>query len=273
MFGARARALLPLAPSFRVRSRPHRAAERPAAERSAAERPAASGQRPSGQRPAAKRPVADRPGAERPAANRRPCPPASSTCSPSCLQGCSTSARQEMLGDLSVSSSASSRCSCDVRLQRAAQVQRSSVLQHDPVLVGCCSTCLSSIDSQFARVVGVASAGFRRSRVRARERIRPPCELLSFSRDTAQRTRSGCCTGWLSPEDCQAGDLLWLRWDAAAFFVALPGNTSAAVMMRSSYRPSKNAGEFPAPLPSSAAPLYNDKPPKKKDEASYILHS
>ena len=119
--------------------------------------------------------------------------------------------------------------------------------------VSAVASCLcSGISSQFARVVGVASAGFQRSRVRARERIRPPCELLSFSRDTAQRTRSGCCTGWLSPEDCQAGDLLWLRWDAAAFFVALPGNTSAAVMMRSSYRPSENAGEFPAPLPSSA---------------------
>ena len=35
-------------------------------------------------------------------------------------------------------------------------------------------------------------------------------------------------------------------------------------MMRSSYRPSENAGEFPAPLPSSAAPLYSDKPPEEK---------
>ena len=87
-------------------------------------------------------------------------------------------------------------------------------------------------------------------------------ELFSRHRaaDAQRMLHRMAVTGWLSPEDCQAGDLLWLRWDAAAFFVALPGNTSAAVMMRSSYRPSENAGEFPAPLPSSAAPLYSDKP-------------
>ena len=49
VFGARARALLPLAPSFRVRPRPHRAAERPAASGQAASGRSARGRAAGGQ--------------------------------------------------------------------------------------------------------------------------------------------------------------------------------------------------------------------------------
>ena len=106
----------------------------------------------------------------------------------------------------------------------AARWERSSVLQHDLVVWVLRGT--MPVLGYILSICSSARGGdglFPRSRVRTRERIRPPCELLSFSHDTAQRSRSGCCSGRLSSGGLTGGRSALAARGRCCLFCCSPG--------------------------------------------------